>query len=526
MPSSRSAHPARLRVARDRVNREHEDAFKIQRLTRERIHQIRDTYALLMTRPRSRQNQPMVESTVAELEALMKAQDRFNLAFKELEQMETQLMEIDESSVLRGLELTSQEDGTILDSPASPEPELNTSIHEMSQSMLDSPALLEPELNTSMHEMTQSMLESPASPEPELNTSIHEMTQSMLESPASPEPEVNTSIHEMTQSMLESPASPEPEVNTSIHEMTQSMLESPASPEPEVNTSIHEMTQSMLESPASPEPEVNTSIHEMTQSMLELPASPEPELNTSMHEMTQSMLESPASPEPELNTSIHEMTQSMLESNFLHEPELNASKQNCSYIRSSIYDQPISPTHEMDDTDYRFSPDPQEEIITGCPNIKETRNSNWSALSAPLSPIPYMPSFEESNNSFSSVNQPLSPIPHSSSFEESNNDYFSVDFMLSASASSSCHNEDSNSSLSSLHSQASSEASNSGFQVLKHLTLDSMKTPPLGDKVSMLTHMYPHKTRRKIEVIICKITRLTAHFMCGLMSDLLICTCL
>ena len=29
-----------------------------------------------------------------------------------------------------------------------------------------------------------------------------------------------------------------------------------------------------------------------------------------------------------------------------------------------------------------------------------------------------------------------------------------------------------------------------------------------------------------IEVTICKITRLTAHFMCGLMSDLLICTCL
>ena len=49
---------------------------------------------------------------------------------------------------------------------------------------------------------------------------------------------------------------------------------------------------------------------------------------------------------------------------------------------------------------------------------------------------------------------------------------------------------------------------------------------PLGDKVSMLTNIYPHKARRKIEVIICKITRLTAHFMCGLMSDLLICTCL
>ena len=38
-----------------------------------------------------------------------------------------------------------------------------------------------------------------------------------------------------------------------------------------------------------------------------------------------------------------------------------------------------------------------------------------------------------------------------------------------------------------------------------------------GDKVSMLTHIYPHKPQRKIEVTICKITRLTAHFMCGLM---------
>ena len=49
---------------------------------------------------------------------------------------------------------------------------------------------------------------------------------------------------------------------------------------------------------------------------------------------------------------------------------------------------------------------------------------------------------------------------------------------------------------------------------------------PLDEKVSMLTHIYPHKARRKIEVIIYKITRQTAHFMCGLMSDLLICTCL
>ena len=47
-----------------------------------------------------------------------------------------------------------------------------------------------------------------------------------------------------------------------------------------------------------------------------------------------------------------------------------------------------------------------------------------------------------------------------------------------------------------------------------------------GDKVSVLTHIYPHKPWREIEVTICKITRLTAHFMCVLMSDLLICTCL
>ena len=58
------------------------------------------------------------------------------------------------------------------------------------------------------------------------------------------------------------------------------------------------------------------------------------------------------------------------------------------------------------------------------------------------------------------------------------------------------------------------------------LVLSYSNTSPLGDKVSMLTHIYPHKAWRKIEVTICKITRLTAHFMCGLMSDLLICTCL
>ena len=33
------------------------------------------------------------------------------------------------------------------------------------------------------------------------------------------------------------------------------------------------------------------------------------------------------------------------------------------------------------------------------------------------------------------------------------------------------------------------------------------------DKVSMLTHIYPHEPRRKIEVTICKITRLTAQFL-------------
>ena len=44
-----------------------------------------------------------------------------------------------------------------------------------------------------------------------------------------------------------------------------------------------------------------------------------------------------------------------------------------------------------------------------------------------------------------------------------------------------------------------------------------------GDPVSMLTHIYPHKPRRKIEVTICKITRLTVHFMCNPMSALLIC---
>ena len=58
------------------------------------------------------------------------------------------------------------------------------------------------------------------------------------------------------------------------------------------------------------------------------------------------------------------------------------------------------------------------------------------------------------------------------------------------------------------------------------LLISSYSIFPSGWKVSMLTRIYPHKARRNIEVIICKITRLTAHFLCGLMSDLLISTCL
>ena len=64
------------------------------------------------------------------------------------------------------------------------------------------------------------------------------------------------------------------------------------------------------------------------------------------------------------------------------------------------------------------------------------------------------------------------------------------------------------------------------YHYVTYRTLYKIFMSPLGDKVSMLTHIYPHKARRKIEVIICKITRLTAHFMCGLVSDLLICTLL
>ena len=41
--------------------------------------------------------------------------------------------------------------------------------------------------------------------------------------------------------------------------------------------------------------------------------------------------------------------------------------------------------------------------------------------------------------------------------------------------------------------------------------------------MSMLTHTYPHKPLKKIKVAIYAITRLTAHLMCGLMSDLVSC---
>ena len=41
-----------------------------------------------------------------------------------------------------------------------------------------------------------------------------------------------------------------------------------------------------------------------------------------------------------------------------------------------------------------------------------------------------------------------------------------------------------------------------------------------GDKVSMITHPYPHKSQRKW---ISAITRLTVHYTCDLMSDVVIC---
>ena len=49
--------------------------------------------------------------------------------------------------------------------------------------------------------------------------------------------------------------------------------------------------------------------------------------------------------------------------------------------------------------------------------------------------------------------------------------------------------------------------------------------PPVtlgGDKVSMLVHTYPHKPLRKSKWS-AAISRLRARFMCGLMSDLVIC---
>ena len=58
---------------------------------------------------------------------------------------------------------------------------------------------------------------------------------------------------------------------------------------------------------------------------------------------------------------------------------------------------------------------------------------------------------------------------------------------------------------------------------LSNNTLGLVVLPLEGDKVSMLTHTYPHNPMRKIKVTICKITRLTIHFMCSLMSDLVIC---
>ena len=58
------------------------------------------------------------------------------------------------------------------------------------------------------------------------------------------------------------------------------------------------------------------------------------------------------------------------------------------------------------------------------------------------------------------------------------------------------------------------------------ISLQSIHTP-LGDKVSMLIHRYPHNPGGRFKSRLhCTITRLTAHFVCGLMSDLLICTCL
>ena len=43
-----------------------------------------------------------------------------------------------------------------------------------------------------------------------------------------------------------------------------------------------------------------------------------------------------------------------------------------------------------------------------------------------------------------------------------------------------------------------------------------------GDKVSMLTNTYPHKTLRKTEVTLCN-HQAESHVMCDLMADLVIC---
>ena len=43
-----------------------------------------------------------------------------------------------------------------------------------------------------------------------------------------------------------------------------------------------------------------------------------------------------------------------------------------------------------------------------------------------------------------------------------------------------------------------------------------------GDTVSMLTHIYTHKPLRKTEVTICN-HQADSHFVCDLMSDLVIC---
>ena len=56
-----------------------------------------------------------------------------------------------------------------------------------------------------------------------------------------------------------------------------------------------------------------------------------------------------------------------------------------------------------------------------------------------------------------------------------------------------------------------------------HFLLPPFLLPTLrGDKVSMLTHTYPRKPLGILKGLYA-ITTLAAHFMCGLMSDLVIC---